>query len=107
MDRDVKTKKKETRARDPFPRASARKTGESPKPRRGFWLAEEEFSVLQDRLREAQETLEAIRCGEVDAVVVNGAHGNQIYSLTGAEQPLSRLCGTHAGRCCYGDCRRG
>ncbi len=42
---------------------------------------------LQDKLREAQETLDAIRNGEVDAVVVSGAHGNQVYSLAGAEHP--------------------
>jgi PAS domain S-box-containing protein len=42
---------------------------------------------LQNQLREAQETLDAIRNGEVDAVVVSGAHGNQVYSLAGAEQP--------------------
>ena len=47
----------------------------------------EELSRLRDNLREAQETLDAIRSGEVDAVVVSGAKGSQIYSLTGAEQP--------------------
>jgi PAS domain S-box-containing protein len=55
--------------------------------RRGHWLSEENFHQLRERLREAQETLDAIRSGEVDAVVVNGARGNQIYSLTGADQP--------------------
>lgn len=52
-----------------------------------LWVKSEELLHLQDMLREAQETLEAIRNGEVDAVVVHGSHGNQIYSLTGAEQP--------------------
>jgi PAS domain S-box-containing protein len=42
---------------------------------------------LQENLREAQETLDAIRSGEVDAVVVSGPRGSQVYSLTGAEQP--------------------
>lgn len=46
-----------------------------------------ELQRLQDSLREAQETLDAIRSGEVDAVVVSGNNGNQIYSLAGAEQP--------------------
>lgn len=54
---------------------------------RGHWISEVEFSQLHSNLREAQETLEAIRGGEVDAVVVNGPNGNQIYSLTGADQP--------------------
>ena len=54
---------------------------------KGHWISEDDFSVLQTNLAEAQETLEAIRSGAVDAVVVNGPHGNQIYSLSGAEQP--------------------
>jgi len=53
----------------------------------GHWISEVEFSKLHDHLREAQETLHAIRSGEVDAVVVSGEKGNQIYSLSGAEQP--------------------
>src|SRR5215469_10982376 len=55
--------------------------------RRGHWLSRQEFSQLRRNLSEAQETLEAIRSGDVDAVVVNGPQGNQIYSLTGADQP--------------------
>ena len=51
------------------------------------WFRGERLSDLHQKLREAQETLDAIRNGEVDAVVVNGAHGKQVYSLTGAEQP--------------------
>lgn len=38
-------------------------------------------------MTEAQETLEAIRSGAVDAVVVSGPNGSQIYSLSGADQP--------------------
>jgi signal transduction histidine kinase len=49
--------------------------------------SEDDFVRLEGRLREAQDTLEAIRNGEVDAVVVPGRKGNQIYSLAGAEQP--------------------
>lgn len=45
------------------------------------------LELLRDQLREAQETLDAIRNGEVDAVVVHGSHGNQIYSLVSADQP--------------------
>jgi PAS domain S-box-containing protein len=50
----------------------------------GRWMTEEELSQLQGRLREAQETLEAIRNGEVDAIVVTG---DRIFSLAGAEHP--------------------
>jgi PAS domain S-box-containing protein len=57
------------------------------RPAAGYWVSETEMTQLRENLREAQETLEAIRSGEVDAVVVTGAKGSQIYSLTGAEQP--------------------
>ncbi|HTR41564.1 MAG TPA: PAS domain-containing sensor histidine kinase [Pseudomonadales bacterium] len=53
----------------------------------GHWVSETDFAQLQSSLREAQETLNAIRTGEVDAVVVHGPHGNQVFSLTSAEQP--------------------
>ena len=81
------------------PKGSRSKGGEVAKPQqtraktssstqaKGHWVSKEDLAQLQDRLREAQETLDAIRSGEVDAVVVNGAHGSQIYSLTSAEQP--------------------
>jgi len=38
-------------------------------------------------LDEAEETLRAIRSGEVDALVVNKPEGQQIYTLEGAERP--------------------
>lgn len=40
---------------------------------------------LESRLAESEETLRAIRNGEVDAVVVSGAKGEQVFSLFGAE----------------------
>lgn len=46
---------------------------------------------LQDRLREAEETLSAIRRGEVDAVMVAGDEGDQIFTLQGAERPYRML----------------
>jgi PAS domain S-box-containing protein len=46
-----------------------------------------EFEGLQRRLEEAEETLRAIRTGQVDAVVVSGPHGEQVFALKGAEQP--------------------
>jgi PAS domain S-box-containing protein len=42
---------------------------------------------LQDRLEEAHEILTAIRTGVVDAVVVDGPAGEQIYTLEGADHP--------------------
>ncbi|MFZ4625144.1 MAG: EAL domain-containing protein [Rhodoferax sp.] len=41
---------------------------------------------LRARLDEAQETLRAIRNGEVDSLVVMSAEGEQIFALTGADQ---------------------
>ena len=54
---------------------------------RGHWVSRDELTKVQDRLREAQETLDAIRTGEVDAVVVAGPSGNHVYSLTNVDQP--------------------
>ncbi|OOG59695.1 response regulator [Rhodanobacter sp. C03] len=46
---------------------------------------------LQDRLREAEETLAAIRNGDVDAVVVGGPSGQQVYTLENADRPYRVL----------------
>ena len=46
-----------------------------------------ENAELRARLEEAEETLRAIRSGEVDALVV----GEQVYSLKGAETPYRIL----------------
>jgi two-component system, NarL family, sensor kinase len=44
-----------------------------------------ELAELRARLADAEETLRAIRRGEVDAVVVAGKHGSQVFTLDGAE----------------------
>lgn len=41
---------------------------------------------LRARLEEAEETLRAIRSGEVDALVVAGPEGDQVYTLSGEER---------------------
>jgi PAS domain S-box-containing protein len=46
-----------------------------------------EVDELRLRLTEAEETLSAIRKGEVDALFVDGVNGEQIFSLTSAETP--------------------
>jgi len=46
-----------------------------------------ELDDLRARLREAEETLSAIRNGEVDSLIVAGLNGDQVFSLKGAEQP--------------------
>jgi PAS domain S-box-containing protein len=40
---------------------------------------------LRARLEEAEQTLEAIRSGEVDAIVVGGPQGDRVFALTGAD----------------------
>ena len=48
--------------------------------------AEASAAKLRDsRLADAEETLRAIRSGEVDAVVVAGKQGPQVFTLEGAE----------------------
>jgi PAS domain S-box-containing protein len=51
----------------------------------------ERFQKLQQELEEAQETLRAIRQGEVDALVVEGPLGPQLFTLKSAEQPYRML----------------
>lgn len=42
---------------------------------------------LHSRLLEAKEMLSAIKSGEVDAIVISGDKGEQVYSLSSAETP--------------------
>jgi two-component system, sensor histidine kinase len=51
----------------------------------------EQVETLRARLAEAEEMLRAIRQGEIDALVVEGADGNQIYTLHSAEEPYRDL----------------
>jgi PAS domain S-box-containing protein len=51
----------------------------------------EQIHKLQRELEEAHETLRAIRQGEVDALVVEGPHGPQLFTLKTAEQPYRML----------------
>jgi len=46
-----------------------------------------ENEELQSRLVETEEALAAIRGGEVDAIVVPGREGEQVYSISSAETP--------------------
>jgi len=46
---------------------------------------------LSRKLAEAEETLQAIRQGEVDAVVVKGASGPQVYTLLNADRPYRNI----------------
>ena len=47
----------------------------------------DELQELMSRTMEAEETLRAIRNGEVDGLVVSAAEGDQVFTLAGAEHP--------------------
>ena len=51
-------------------------------------LSKEELLL---RLEEAEETLRAIRSGEVDALVVSGEHGDQVFTLKDLTLPYQVL----------------
>ncbi len=51
----------------------------------------EQTEMLRARLADAEDTLRAIRRGEVDALVVEGPGGNQVYTLHSAEEPYRTL----------------
>src|ERR1700753_2814176 len=45
-----------------------------------------ENKELKIQLEEATDTIEAIRSGKVDAIVVNGQDGHRVYTLKTADQ---------------------
>src|ERR1700680_3957527 len=53
-----------------------------------------ELNQVLARVAELEETLRAIRMGEVDAVVVAGPGGDQVFTLQGAEHPYRLLVET-------------
>ena len=53
--------------------------------------AQQRIAELSARLEEAEETLRAVRAGEIDAFIVQGPRGEQVYSLHSVEQPYRNL----------------
>ena len=51
----------------------------------------DEVTDLRARLAEASDVLRAIRTGDVDAVLVQGPQGDQLYTLKGADEPYRVL----------------
>jgi len=49
------------------------------------------IEALEARLSEAEETLRAIREGEIDALIVQGAAGERVYTLRNADHPYRTL----------------
>jgi PAS domain-containing protein len=66
------------------------------KTRRTYEEIETELRAAQARLEEVEETLRAIRNNEVDAVVVDGSQGPQVFTLQSADQPYRTLMETMA-----------
>jgi PAS domain S-box-containing protein len=52
---------------------------------------QQRIAELSARLEEAEETLRAVSAGEIDAFIVQGPRGEQVYSLRSAEQPYRTL----------------
>jgi PAS domain S-box-containing protein len=52
---------------------------------------ESELEEVRARLAEAEETLQALRRGDVDAVVIEGPTGPQVYTLQNADRPYRLL----------------
>lgn len=51
----------------------------------------DQTDALRVRLAEAEEMLQAIRQGDIDALVVEGAGGSQVYTLHSADEPYRHL----------------
>src|SRR6476661_10122314 len=61
----------------------ARKMARKKRPRRPSAAME----TLRRRLQEAEDTIDAIRQGHVEALVVSAPHGEPIFTLRSADQP--------------------
>ncbi len=66
------------RARRPVPRKKARRPDGGPE-------------ALRARLREAEQTIDAIRSGQVDALVLRSPDGETVYALETADRPYRVL----------------
>ncbi|MEN6326451.1 MAG: PAS domain S-box protein [Syntrophomonas sp.] len=51
----------------------------------------DELQELRRCLEEAEETLRAIREGEIDGLIVNSSQGEQVFTLVGADHPYRLL----------------
>lgn len=85
--RPAKSSKPQLPVRRAAPARPAPKRSRASPKSKGRWVSQREWTALQEQLQEATDTLDAIRSGAVDAVVVQNGHGPQVYSLTSAEQP--------------------
>src|SRR5512142_1236645 len=70
----------------PMPKAKTSQTRSKPRKMRSS-----ELDRLRHRLKEAEETLRAITSGEVDALVVSGPEGDQLFTLKDANRSYRHL----------------
>jgi PAS domain S-box-containing protein len=64
------------------------------KEKRTVQELEAELRATQSRLEDAEETLRAIRNNEIDALIVDGLEGQQVFTLQGADLPYRTLMET-------------
>lgn len=69
-----------------MPKAKTSQTRSKPRKTRSS-----ELDLLRRRLKEAEETLRAITSGEVDALVVSGPQGDQLFTLKDANRSYRHL----------------
>ena len=89
------TRKNKSDRRAPSARRNAAFTRQGAQPRKSLpgksGVPSGEIAKLQARLAIADETLRAIRNGEVDSVLVAGKDGSQVFTLDGAEHAYRLL----------------
>ena len=57
------------------------------KPSLAKYIPPSQEEMLQQRLKEAEDTIQAIREGAVDALIVQTGKGDQVFTLTSADYP--------------------
>ena len=73
-----------TRGAERAPKKAAKKKSVPPK-------SGDTIASLRERLETAEQTLEAIRSGSVDALVVAGPNGERVFTLQGADHRYRRI----------------
>ncbi|HYP87068.1 MAG TPA: ATP-binding protein [Polyangiaceae bacterium] len=73
----------------PTPRA--RRQERAPTLRARLTAAEQQLAALLPELEESRQTLDAIRSGSVDALVVSGPDGERIFTLQGADHRYRQI----------------
>jgi PAS domain S-box-containing protein len=83
-----------TRTRKPLTNKPAARKPAAPRRAASKPAGTGAMRILEERLRDAEETLDAIRNGHVDALVVQGPAGDQVFTLRGADHRYRQLVET-------------